>query len=81
MKISGTEILLLGAILAILLIMAVYVVQTDDMDRSMNDRLLLLEKQSEERATPRIQIQRATVYNTDGEIVIEKIEVPKKGGE
>ncbi len=75
-------IIAIGAVVLVLLTAGIFFnTQTSDMDRSVNDRLLLLEKQSEERATPRIQIQRATVYNTDGEIVIEKIEIPKKGGE
>ena len=40
-------------------------------DDSVNDRIALLEKQMRDKIRPVIQINRATVYNTDGEIVIE----------
>ena len=40
-------------------------------DGSVNDRIALLERQMKEQIRPVIQINRATVYNTDGEIVIE----------
>ena len=38
---------------------------------SVNDRIALLEKQIKDKIRPVIQINRGTVYNTDGEIVIE----------
>ena len=37
----------------------------------MNERIALLEKQMQDKIRPVIQINRATVYNSDGEIVIE----------
>ena len=40
---------------------------------SVNDRIALLERQMQDKIRPVIQINRATVYNTDGEIVIEGI--------
>ena len=42
-------------------------------DDSVNDRIALLEKQMKDKIRPVIQINRGTVYNTDGEIVIERI--------
>ena len=38
---------------------------------SVNDRIALLEEQMKEKTRPVIQINRGTVYNTDGEVVIE----------
>ena len=38
---------------------------------SVNDRIALLEKQMKDKVRPVIQINLATVYNTDGEIAIE----------
>ena len=40
---------------------------------SVNARIALLEKQMKDKVRPVIQINRATVYNTDGEIVIEGV--------
>ena len=40
-------------------------------DDAVDDRITLLEKQIKDKVRPVIQINRATVYNTDGEIVIE----------
>lgn len=53
-------------------------IHTSDIDRSLSDRVLLLEKQMNERVIPRINIERATVYNGEGEIVVEKIEKEKR---
>ena len=40
---------------------------------SVDARIALLEEQMKEKSRPVIRINRGTVYNTDGEIVIEGI--------
>ena len=40
-------------------------------DDSVNARIALLEEQMKEKTRPVIRINRGTVYNTDGEVVIE----------
>ncbi len=41
---------------------------------SLNDRISLLEEKMIERVKPIIQINRATIYNTEGEIVVEGLD-------
>jgi len=41
-------------------------------ERSQNDRLTQLEIQMKMKMRPIIQVNRATIYNTDGEIVVEE---------
>ncbi len=56
------------------LILALAVILWDwraGVDDSVNDRIALLEKQMKDKIRPVIQINRGTVYNTDGEVVIE----------
>ena len=43
-------------------------------NQSLRDRVASLEDKMIERVKPVIQINRATIYNTEGEIVIEKLE-------
>ena len=42
--------------------------------QSLVDRVSLLEEKMIERVKPVIQINRATIYNTEGEIVVEVLE-------
>ena len=44
---------------------------------SLENRISLLEEKMIERVKPVIQINRATIYNTEGEIVIEVLEDKK----
>ena len=44
-------------------------------DTGVDARIELLEKQMREKTRPVINIQRATVFNSDGELIIEKREV------
>ena len=65
---------------AVLFIFGVIVgrIHQSDINRSLSDRVLLLEKQIHERVIPRINIEEATVYNGEGDITIEKVERAKK---
>lgn len=66
-------------VLLIVIGMAVILhIHSSDIDRSLSDRVLLLEKQMHERVIPRINIERATVYNGEGDITIEKVEKEKR---
>lgn len=38
---------------------------------SREERIALLEKQMKEKTRPVIHIERATIYNTDGEVIIK----------
>lgn len=70
----------IGAIVLIVFLAAVLIYAGAVWDeRSMatgavDARIALLEKQMQDKIRPVIQINRATVYNTDGEIVIEGLD-------
>ena len=70
--IIGIMILIVFMVAAFLYAGAVWDERTMSSD-SVNDRIALLEKQIQDKIRPIIQINRATVYNTDGEIVIERV--------
>jgi len=64
--------IILVVFLAVALVYAGAVWDERDMsNKSVNERIALLEKQMKDKIRPVIQINRGTVYNTDGEIVIE----------
>ena len=76
---------IIGALVLVLFLAAVFVYagavqdQTKMCNESIEARIELLEKQIESKIRPIIQINRATVYNTDGEIAIETIEETRHG--
>ena len=70
--IVGIMILVVFMVAAFLYAGAVWDEKTMSGD-SVNARIALLEDQMKEKIRPVIQINRATVYNTDGEIVIEEV--------
>ena len=70
--IVGIIILVVFLLVAFLYAGAVWDEKTMSSD-SVNDRIALLERQMKDKVRPIIQISRATVYNTDGEIVIEGV--------
>ena len=43
------------------------------LERSQNDRLTLLEMQMKIKMRPIIQVNQATIYNADGEVVVEGV--------
>ena len=62
--------------LSFALILALAVILWDwrsGVDVSVDARIALLEEQMKDKIRPVIRINRATVYNTDGEIVIEEV--------
>ena len=66
--------IILVVFLAVALVYAGAVWDERDMsNKSVNERIAFLEEQMKEKIRPVIQINRGTVYNTDGEIVIEGI--------
>ena len=68
----GIIILVMFLVAALLYAGAIWDERTMSAD-SVNERVALLEKQMKDKIRPVIQINRGTVYNTDGEIVIEEI--------
>lgn len=46
----------------------------DTIDRAMQERMASLEKRVDEAQRPVIHIERATVYNMDGELVVDTAE-------
>jgi len=73
MKMTKTDklaVLIYMAAVTLFILVAVWDWRTGT-DDSLNARIALLEKQMKDKIRPVIQINRATVYNTDGEIVIE----------
>ena len=71
----GTYILMIVLILALALILWDWHAGLDD---SVDARIALLEEQMKDKIRPVIQINRATVYNTDGEVVIEDLAPEKR---
>jgi len=41
---------------------------------SLEARVAALERQLQRRVRPIIQVNRASIYNTDGEVIVEKVE-------
>ena len=69
-----TKVLNFIAVLLALGLLVYFYVDTREREiDSLNARLELMEQKIRERTRPVINIQRATVYNTDGEIVIQDI--------
>ena len=73
MKMTKTDklaVLIFMAVVTLFILVAVWDWRagTDD---SVDARIGLLEEQMKDKIRPVIQINRATVYNTDGEVVIE----------
>ena len=74
---------IIGACALVLFLIAVFIYavavqdQTKMCNESIEARIELLERQMESKIRPIIQINRATVYNTDGEIVVETPEIEK----
>lgn len=67
-------------ILFIVLLVCLFIVKgihTSDIDRSLSDRVLLLEKQMHERVIPRINIETAIISKDEFEIIVEEIEKEK----
>ena len=63
---------ILAAIIATTIILAVMILNTRNMERSsLEERVATLEELMREKSRPVIYIQRGTVYNSDGEVVIE----------
>ena len=63
---------ILAAIIATTIILAVMILQTRNMERSsLEERVATLEELMREKSRPVIHIERGTVYNSDGEVVIE----------
>jgi len=67
----------IGLLLATILILLslLFVLDTNiGTNQSLRDRVTWLEEKMVERTKPVIQINRATIYNTEGEIVIETLD-------
>lgn len=67
----------LGRVLTVFLVILgiillnVWIHTTDRRMDYLVENIQIMEKKIAEKTQPRIQINRATIYNTDGEIVIE----------
>lgn len=66
----------LGRVLTVFLVLlgiiiAGWIHATDRRMDYLVENIQIMEKKITEKTQPRIQINRATIYNTDGEIVIE----------
>ena len=73
MKMTKTDklaVLIFMAAVILFILVAVWDWRTGT-DDSVDARIALLEEQMKDKIRPVIQINRATVYNTDGEVVIE----------
>lgn len=73
MKMTKTDklaVLIFMAAVTLFILVAVWDWRTGT-DDSVDVRIALLEEQMKDKIRPVIQINRATVYNTDGEVVIE----------
>ena len=64
---------IVAAIAGATIILAVMILQTRTMERSsLEERVATLEEMMREKSRPVIHIERGTVYNSDGEVVIEE---------
>ena len=73
---NGLIFLLAGILIIVLvcIIAALYFDTVTATRQSLEDRVTWLEDKMIERIKPVIQINRATIYNTEGEIVIEGLD-------
>lgn len=70
---SDTSKFLLTAIIcaSLLLLAVILCADNNHMRESFQDRITILEGQMQRRIRPIIHINRASVYNSDGEVVVE----------
>lgn len=62
-------------IMVIILLAILFILDTSlGTNQSLRDRVTWIEEKMVERSKPIIQVNRATIYNTDGEIVIETLD-------
>jgi len=73
-KTRKLDIAIIVVILLIGFSASLWMTSTNNKIEGLQLQVSILTRQQEDRQTPRIQINRATIYNTDGEIVLEAFE-------